>query len=241
MSAPPRRRADQGAHDAHGARLRRSPRCCWCSRSCSSASSPATRDGRRQARRAERRRRASVAADLGIVGATGEYRHRTLAPAVLVAPDRARLCSPGAGLRAHRAGRRRGMGRGARDRAAAAASQPRARPGRATTRDRRRRADRRGADRGARRRRRRARAQPGGRRRRHADLAVHPVAAARPDRRGPAELHDPAGGRRRRRRGRGERRRPHVDRGPWPCWSSWALVVQRARSDSRRGKRRDID
>ena len=28
---------------------------------------------------------------LGIVGATGEYRHRTLAPAVLIAPDRLRL------------------------------------------------------------------------------------------------------------------------------------------------------
>jgi ABC-2 type transport system permease protein len=27
----------------------------------------------------------------GIVGATGEYRHRTLAPAVLIAPDRMRL------------------------------------------------------------------------------------------------------------------------------------------------------
>jgi ABC-2 type transport system permease protein len=27
----------------------------------------------------------------GVVGATGEYRHRTLAPAVLIAPDRARL------------------------------------------------------------------------------------------------------------------------------------------------------
>ena len=27
----------------------------------------------------------------GVVGATGEYRHRTLAPALLVAPDRARL------------------------------------------------------------------------------------------------------------------------------------------------------
>ena len=27
----------------------------------------------------------------GIVGATGEYRHRTIAPAVLVAPGRARL------------------------------------------------------------------------------------------------------------------------------------------------------
>ena len=27
----------------------------------------------------------------GVVGATGEYRHRTVAPAVLIAPDRLRL------------------------------------------------------------------------------------------------------------------------------------------------------
>ena len=43
----------------------------------------------------------------GIVGATGEYRHRTLAPAVLIAPDRHAAGARAAGrLRADRAGGR---------------------------------------------------------------------------------------------------------------------------------------
>ena len=60
----------------------------------------ADHDPRRRSRRRCRRRRtrSTSAAALciplllfGIVGATGEYRHRTLAPAVLIAPDRMRL------------------------------------------------------------------------------------------------------------------------------------------------------
>ena len=57
----------------------------------SSPGDPDTVDDKRE--RAELRRRASRSSLLlfGAVGATGEFRHRTLAPAVLIAPDRLRL------------------------------------------------------------------------------------------------------------------------------------------------------
>ena len=66
----------------------------------------------------------------GVVGATGEYRHRTLAPSLLVAPDRARLTvarmvAYGITGPAHRAADARG---GLRDRAAAARRPARAGP-----------------------------------------------------------------------------------------------------------------